>query len=206
MIRLALRVFVVTILLSSTSCASTWNPYFNIYLHNDSSRYIYEPQVESDVGQRLIIHSKSFYLTPGNSTNTHGISVRSTPRGLTVRWREELQGPLIERRISVREVLGRNFNGITFVSILEDDSLAFSWLKQDKSLKTVGCGGYIYETYYDRAKPRIERNLKYSREAYLRRREADLAAGKTELYKKDGYPDSLKEIEFQCDFMPYMEE
>lgn len=199
-------VLVMTLGLVLTACSSLGAKNFNIYLDNDTSRDIYDPRVTSDDGRYLIIHSKNFPLISRGSTNAHGISVRSIPKELTVRWKEYLQGPWIERRIAVREVLGRDFDGITFVSILEDGSLALSWEKRNRKMTTVGCGGYIYETYYDRAKPRIERNLEYSRRAYLKRKEVDLAAGKTGPYKKDGYPDSLSEIAFKCDFMPYMQE
>jgi hypothetical protein len=188
-----------------TSCALLEPRYFNIYLDNDTSQRIYAPQAISEIDQYLIIHSEDFPLRAKSSTNAHAIPVRSIPKEMRVRWKNELQGQWVERRIAIREVLGSRFNGIAFVSILEDTSLALSWLKRDGKMRTIGCGGYIFDTYYERARPQIERNI--SRwQAYLKKKEADLAAGITEPYKKETYYDRMDETTFRCSFLAYLQE
>lgn len=198
-------VLIITLCLLSAACASLGSQEFNIYLDNDTPQDIYDAQVISDIGQYLIIWSDGYELRSRESINTYSISVRAIPKEVRVRWKNDPNDPWVERQIAARETLGSRFKGITFVSILEDGSLALSWVKEDRKMRTIGCGGYIFDTYYERARPQIERNI--SRwQAYLKKKEADLAAGITEPYKKETYYDRMDETTFRCSFLAYLQE
>lgn len=196
-------VFIVAIGMMSTACTSPGSHYFSIHLDNDTPRDIYDARVITEAGQSLIKWTPDGYtLRAKESINSYGITLRSIPSELQVRWKEEIHGPLIERQISVRRELGRNFDGITFISILEDGSLQLSWVKKDNN-KTVGCGGHIFDTYYEKARPKIERNI-HRLNAYLKKKEADLAAGITEPYKNQKYSYDWSEVSIRCNYFLYM--
>lgn len=192
---------IITLCSLSMACVSSWSQEFNIYLDNDTSQDLYDARVVTDAGQSLINWpSEDYVLKAKKSVNTHGIAIRSIPKEVRVRWKNEPKGSWVERRIAIRDTLGRRFDGITFVSILENGSLALSWVKEDRT----ECGGYIFDAYYYRAKPIIEKNFNHWKASYLKQKEAaGLTVDVNASYEKGGYPDWLDERKFQCNFRFY---
>ncbi|WP_422463403.1 hypothetical protein [Endozoicomonas sp. ALB115] len=179
--------------------------YYNFVVHNDSESDIYNIEVISNKEESLYPgHPGSYaFLEKGHAGGTVSLPMESVPDLVHIQWKNHKNGSLFKKIINLKELLPNHFLGDVFFSITGKDNIFLSWVQTKSNYRSLDCGGYIFEKYYYRAKPKIDKNIA-DWQSYLKQKEADLKAGLTDKYKKPKYYDQVTEADFRCNDLLYL--
>ncbi|MGI2030456.1 hypothetical protein [Endozoicomonas acroporae] len=180
--------------------------YYSVVVHNDSGIDLYDIKVISSSGESLYPgHPGTYHFLGSNlSGGTVSLPMKSIPDYVTIEWGNQEGGELVKKKLNVEKKLPKEFWGGVIFSVLENRDVEISWkLRGGESERYINCGGYIFEKYYYRAKPKIDKNIA-DWQSYLKQKEADLKAGLTDKYKKPKYYDQVTEADFRCNDLLYL--
>ncbi|WP_422491685.1 hypothetical protein, partial [Endozoicomonas sp. ALE010] len=180
-------ILITTAMFLLTGCNAM--KYYNFVVQNDSDTPIYELRVLSVEGREIypIYRNASRPINIGHTAGTVSLSMRELPEYVLIEWKNIGNGTLLKKKLDLKKMLPKNFWGGVVFSVLENRDVEVSWkLRGGESERYIDCGGYIFEKYYYRAKPKIDKNIA-DWQSYLKQKEADLKAGLTDKYKKPKY-------------------
>lgn len=174
----------------------------NVYLHNETSEDLKDAFVSTDGGDVVLLYAP---IAQSTYTTNSNIPVKKTPENLAVEWTSIDSGTAFKKSLSVSDKLSSNneHRVDTYISVIEGNEIRLSWIILNKNLKSLDCGGYIFDKYSDEAKPKIEERIKKWR-AYLAKKEKDIKEGNTEPYKTEKYYDKVSEADFRCNHFSYV--